>query len=91
RLVKELGNRPCLWVLPPLWKRDTGFMKVISDNAAPCRCLDSSALVGDLPRRKDKVHPNEEGRELWADAVVQWLARERQGTSERPWALRTAP
>ncbi|HEV8245719.1 MAG TPA: hypothetical protein VGP93_08120, partial [Polyangiaceae bacterium] len=48
RLVKELGGRPCLWVLPPLWKRDTGFMKVISDNAAPCRCLDSSALVGDL-------------------------------------------
>ncbi len=88
RLVKELGNRPCLWVLPPLWKADTGFMKVIRDNAAPCRCLDSTALVGDLPRKKDKIHPNEEGREVWAEAVFNWLGRERQGSAERPWALK---
>jgi lysophospholipase L1-like esterase len=88
RLVKHLGARPCVWVLPPLWKADTGFMKVIRESSAPCRVVDSTALVGDLPRRRDKIHPNEEGREVWADAVFGWLGRELEGTSERPWAFR---
>jgi hypothetical protein len=88
RLVKELGDRPCLWILPPLWKQDTGFMRVIAENAAPCRILDSTALVGDLPRKRDKIHPNDEGRELWADAVMNWLARERDPNGERPWSLK---
>ncbi len=88
RLVKELGGRPCLWILPPLWKQDTGFMKVIADNAAPCRSLDSTALMGDLPRKRDKIHPNDEGRELWADAVMSWLGREREPEGERPWSLK---
>jgi hypothetical protein len=88
RLVKELGDRPCLWILPPLWKKDTGFMKVIADNAAPCRCLDSTVLMGDLPRKRDKIHPSDEGRERWADAVMTWLAREREPNGERPWSLK---
>ena len=77
-----------VWVTPPLWKPDTGFIKVIHENAAPCRTIDSTALVGDLPRKRDKIHPNDEGREIWADAVMSWLGREREGTPERPWALR---
>jgi lysophospholipase L1-like esterase len=89
RLIKELGARPCLWILPPLWKQDTGFMKVIADNAAPCRSLDSTALMGDLPRKRDKVHPNDEGRERWADAVMSWLGREREPHGERPWSLKS--
>ncbi|MDF3070794.1 MAG: hypothetical protein K0R38_6395, partial [Polyangiaceae bacterium] len=35
RLVKSLGDRPCVWILPPLWKPDTGVMQVIKDNAKP--------------------------------------------------------
>ncbi|HVJ21894.1 MAG TPA: SGNH/GDSL hydrolase family protein [Polyangiaceae bacterium] len=88
RLVKHLGGRPCVWVLPPLWKADTGFMKVISESSAPCRVIDSTSLVGDLPRKKDKIHPNEEGREVWADAVFGWLSRELESTSERPWTFK---
>lgn len=90
RLVKELGDRPCLWVLPPLWKKDTGFMKVIADNAAPCRCLDSTVLMGDLPRKRDKIHPSDAGREVWADAVMAWIAREREPNGERPWSLKAS-
>jgi len=91
RLVKHLGGRPCVWVLPPLWKADTGFMQVIRESSAPCRVIDSTTLVGDLPRKRDKIHPNEEGREVWADAVFSWLSRELSGTSERPWQLKPAP
>ena len=41
-----------------------------------------------LPRKRDKIHPNDEGREVWADAIFGWLSRELQGTSERPWAFK---
>jgi len=88
RLVKHLGNRPCVWVTPPRWKQDTGILAVIRANVKPCRFLDSDTVVHDLARKQDKIHPSDPGREVWADAVLAWLARERQGTSERPWQLK---
>ncbi|HEX3774579.1 MAG TPA: SGNH/GDSL hydrolase family protein [Polyangiaceae bacterium] len=87
-LVAELGGRPCVWVLPPLWKPDTGLIQVIKDNVAPCRYLDSSALVPDLPRGRDKIHPSAEGREIWAEAVFKWLRTERAGDEKHAWALK---
>jgi lysophospholipase L1-like esterase len=87
-LVSELGGRPCVWVAPPLWKPDTGLLKVIQENVAPCRYLDSNALVHDLPRGRDKIHPSPEGREIWAGIVFDWLAKERVGNAKQPWALR---
>jgi lysophospholipase L1-like esterase len=89
-LVRVLGDRPCVWITPPLWKKDTGLMQVIAQNVAPCRCLDSDTVVHDLPRGKDKIHPSAEGRTLWADAVFAWLAREREPTGPKPWALKPA-
>ena len=91
RLVGKLGGRPCVWVIPPLWKPDTGIFNVIRQNAAPCRILESDEIVKDLTRQKDNIHPNDPAREIWADAVLAWLARERVGTPERPWELRAAP
>ena len=91
RLVGKLGGRPCVWVIPPLWKPDTGIFDVIRANAAPCRILESDEVVKNLTRQKDNIHPNDPAREIWADAVLAWLAREREGTPERPWQLRAAP
>jgi lysophospholipase L1-like esterase len=90
-LVSELGGRPCVWVAPPLWKPDTGLLKVIRENIAPCRYLDSNALVHDLPRGHDKIHPSPEGREIWAKIVFDWLVAERVGTAQQPWALKPEP
>ncbi|MEO7032526.1 MAG: SGNH/GDSL hydrolase family protein [Polyangiaceae bacterium] len=90
-LVSELGGRPCVWVAPPLWKPDTGLLKVIRENIAPCRYLDSNALVHDLPRGHDKIHPSLEGREIWAKIVFDWLVAERVGTDKQPWALKPEP
>jgi hypothetical protein len=87
RLVKKLGDRPCVWILPPLWKPDTGLMQVIKDNAAPCKVLDSSTLVKDLPRGPDHIHPNAQGRETWAEAVFQWLKKSRTTDGPKPWSL----
>jgi hypothetical protein len=88
RLVKKLGDRPCVWILPPLWKPDTGLMQVIKDNATPCKVLDSSALVKDLPRGPDHIHPNQQGKETWAEAVFQWLKQARTPAGPKPWTLR---
>ena len=90
-LVGELGGRPCVWVAPPLWKPDTGLLKVIKDNIAPCRYLDSNALVHDLPRGRDKIHPSAEGREIWAKIVFDWLSSERAGSDKQAWALKPEP
>ena len=87
-LVGELGGCPCVWIAPPLWKPDTGLLKVIRENIAPCRYLDSNALVQDLPRGPDKIHPSAEGREIWAGIVFDWLAKERAGSASQPWALK---
>lgn len=91
RLVKSLGNRPCVWILPPLWKKDTGVMQVIKDNAKPCQVLDSSELVPSLPRGPDKIHPSSEGRSIWANAVFEWLKQARDPAGPRPWSLRGGP
>lgn len=91
RLVKVLGGRPCVWILPPLWKRDTGVMQVIKDNAKPCQVLDSSELVPSLPRGRDRIHPSTEGRLIWANAVLDWLKQARDPAGPRPWSLRGGP
>ena len=91
RLVGKLGGRPCVWVIPPLWKPDTGIFNVIRENAAPCRILESDSIVRDVARKPDKIHPSDAARELWADAVLAWLGRERVGAPDRPWELRPAP
>jgi lysophospholipase L1-like esterase len=90
-LVSTLGGRPCVWILPPLWKPDTGLLKVIRENVAPCRYLDSNVLLHDLPRGRDKIHPNAEGRQIWAKVVFDWLAKERVGSPTQPWALKPEP
>ncbi len=91
RLVKVLGDRPCVWILPPLWKQDTGVMQVIKDNAKPCQVLDSSVLVPSLPRGRDHIHPSTEGRLIWATAVLDWLKQARDPQGPRPWSLRGGP
>jgi lysophospholipase L1-like esterase len=89
RLVQKLDGRPCVWVSPPRWKQDTGVLGVIRDNVKPCRFLDTDSIVQNLERKSDLIHPNDVGREAWAEAVLAWLGRERDGTADRPWNLRS--
>jgi len=88
RLVQRLGGRPCVWITPPRWKPDSGILAVIEANSKPCRFLDSDTVVHDLARKPDKIHPSDAAREVWADAVLAWLARERKVNGSRPWELR---
>jgi lysophospholipase L1-like esterase len=98
-LVSGRG-RPCVWVSPPSWKKDTGIVEVIRKNSAPCRFFDSDKQVSQpIPRQKDKIHPSEEGGKQWADAFWGWLDSQRapaaptaEGAGKAsPWALLPAP
>jgi lysophospholipase L1-like esterase len=88
RLVQHLRGKPCVWITPPRWKPDTGILAVIQANSKPCRFLDSDTLVHELARKPDHIHPSDAAREVWADAVLDWLARERDANGKRPWDMK---
>ena len=76
-IVKKLGHRDCVWIGPPLWKKDKGLIEVIRNHAAPCRFYDSQGLV--LQRAGDGIHPTEKGGEVWADAFWPFFKGEVDG------------
>lgn len=78
QIVAHTRGRACLWISPPLWKKDAGFTDVLKKNLGHCRYFDSSRL--DLPRMEDGRHPSWAGGWQWADAV--W--RELGGTQSVP-------
>jgi hypothetical protein len=78
RLVADTRGRPCLWIGPPAWKEDFGFIQVLKANLGHCRYLDSVALK--LPRMADGRHPSWTGGYRWASAVYQVLG----GTDQVP-------
>lgn len=66
KLLKRVANVDCYWIAPPIWKaKQAKFNEWLRDHVAPCRFYDGSHL--DIPRRPDKIHPNEKGGEVWAD------------------------
>jgi lysophospholipase L1-like esterase len=79
----------CVWITPPMWKKDTGILQVIHDQSAPCLFFDSDAVLGGLgpdERQRDRIHPNERGGARWARAFWGWL-QDHRDTSHGPWAL----
>ena len=72
KIVRHVGDKPCYWIGPPMWRDDTGVVKVLEEHVAPCRFFNSSAL--EIERRKDGYHPNKQGSETWARAVLAWIS-----------------
>jgi len=88
RLVGRLGGRPCVWVAPPLWQgARPALLDTIRSSCAPCLYLDSSALVPELQRMRDHIHPAMQARKIWAKAVIDWLRKHRDPRGSRPWDL----
>jgi lysophospholipase L1-like esterase len=91
RIARKIAasGASCVWVTPPMWKRDSGILRVIHDHAAPCLFFDSDAVLGGLgedERQRDHIHPNERGGARWAAAFWSWLEDHRDAS--RPgWAL----
>ena len=82
QIARKIHNAgaACVWVAPPLWRQDTGFMQVIHDHCAPCLFFDSDAVLGGLgpdEREGDRIHPNARGGARWAAAFWSWLSDHR--------------
>jgi lysophospholipase L1-like esterase len=91
RLVRRIhdAGASCVWITPPLWKKDTGIVQVIHDRSSPCLFFDSDAVLGGLTdeeRQPDRIHPNHAGGARWAAAFWGWLEEHRDPTSD-DWGL----
>jgi len=86
KMVKTVGDRPCLWIAAPLWPGapHTGILDVIRDNCAPCRFVDTNAMIR-LAVLGDKVHPTIKERRRWARFMIRWLQHNRKPDGARPW------
>ncbi len=71
KIVAQVGDTPCYWIGPPMWTPDTGVVRVLEENAAPCRFFNSTPLK--LDRRHDGYHPSREGSKRWAEAILAWI------------------
>lgn len=74
QIVTDTRGRPCLWLGPPAWKKDLGFIQVLKKNLGHCRYLDSTRL--NLPRMADGRHPDWTGGYRWASATWKELGGE---------------
>jgi lysophospholipase L1-like esterase len=90
RMVEAVGDRPCLWIGAPLWPGapHSGILDVIADNCAPCIYVDTNALIGDLERLGDKVHPTIPERRRWARFMIEWLRVNRDPNGPLPWSFK---
>ncbi len=84
----------CVWTTPPLWRPDTGILKVIREHSAPCLYFDSDAVMGELSpaeRGPDGIHPNARGGVRWSNAFWAWLGDHRDpGAAPGPSFLTNA-
>lgn len=89
KMVEKVGDRPCLWIAAPLWGPHTGILEVIRDNCAPCVYVDTNALIPDLERLDDRVHPTLKERKRWAKFMVRWMRYNLDPDGARPWDFRS--
>jgi len=82
RLVRKIAGAKasCVWITPPMWKKESGILQVIHDHSSPCLFFDSDAVTGGLSndeRQRDHIHPNEKGGARWSGAFWGWLVDHR--------------
>jgi hypothetical protein len=90
RVVKAVGDRPCLWIGAPRWKGvpHTGIREVIQQNCAPCRYVDTDALVPHMKPTADGAHPTIPERHRWARRMIEWMMVNRDPNDKRPWSFK---
>lgn len=90
KIVATIGQRPCLWVAIPLWsERHNGLLEVIEKSAAPCVFYDTNREMdtAHMARIHDGIHPTNDARRQWAEAVFGYLMAHRQPRAGAPWWL----
>lgn len=73
-IVREIGDRACLWIGPPSWAKARGFLDMLEANLGRCSYFDSAKLPMD--RQEDGRHPTWGASHRWANQVWQRLGGE---------------
>lgn len=88
KIIEKIGERPYLWVGPPLWKTDRGLYKMIGDNVNSKNLFRIDSL--DIERGPDHIHPTRKGADQWADSLMRWqLKGPHPILAEKPDSLST--
>lgn len=70
-ILKEIGDRPLLWIGPPNWKEDTGINSLLEDRLEEGTFFLSNGMKFD--RKRDGAHPTSASAALWMDSIVRWM------------------
>jgi len=70
-LLKEIGDRPMLWIGPPNWKDDTGINDFLSSKLAEGQFFLSDGMT--FRRKSDGAHPTADSAIEWMDSVARWM------------------
>lgn len=72
KIVDQIGQRPFIWVGPPLWKDDPGVYTML-EKALPPGVLFKTDTGIEIPRGPDHIHPTTKGAQIWADTIMKWI------------------
>lgn len=78
QIVKDTRGRPCLWIGPPAWANDFGYLDMVRRHVGHCRYFASEKLR--FERQADGRHPTWASSYRWASAVWKDLG----GTTDVP-------
>lgn len=70
-IVRQVGDRACLWIGPPSWAKARGFLDTLEANLGHCSYFDSAKLP--MERQADGRHPTWGASHGWANQVWQRL------------------
>lgn len=70
-ILKEIGNRPYLWIGPPNWKPDTGINDLLESLTDEGCFFLSNGMK--FQRKKDGAHPTAASSAVWMDSIVRWM------------------
>lgn len=74
KIIREVGDKPYIWIGPPNWKEDTGINDVIERNVETHRFFPSKNLT--YERGKDGAHPTYTSAAKWMDSIAVWIGSE---------------
>lgn len=73
-ILARLAPRPCRWLGPPVWGRQTGIVEVLEASVPKGRFYPFNGRG--MERHRDGKHPSPWGSRAWAyDFAVWWIAR----------------
>jgi lysophospholipase L1-like esterase len=70
-IVQKINPRPFRWIGPPIWRKDSGIVKVIEENVPPGMFYRFNGRK--IHRDPDGRHPSVKGAKSWLEDIIVWF------------------